>query len=54
LAEEKFEVTQLHEQVPDPWRVPDVIVVLLQLKENLPKVVVPLAEPSEDVSSAIV
>ena len=32
LAEEWFDVTRLHDEVPAPWRVYDVIVVLLKLR----------------------
>ena len=32
LAEEWFDVTRLHDEVPAPWRVHDVIVVLLRLR----------------------
>ncbi|GAX80365.1 hypothetical protein CEUSTIGMA_g7804.t1 [Chlamydomonas eustigma] len=55
LAEEKFEVTHLHDQVPDPWRVPDVIVVLLKLKEHgLNDVVLLVGKPSsEDLPTPI-
>ena len=36
LADEWFDVTRLHSEVPGPWRVHDVIVVLLRLRPQVP------------------